>query len=62
MKITFIGEDEEEGSKVTLETPEFHKWAVGLFYFQQFLQGCGYILSPSHKFDLVEGDMTDNLE
>jgi hypothetical protein len=61
MKFTFICEDEEEGTKNTLETPEFVQWNTGLYYFMQFLDGCGFVIDQGKVFELVDGERTDLL-
>ena len=60
MKVTFIlsGDD---GELVTLETPDFQTWNIPLYYFQQFLVGSGFVISPERHFELVHGDITENL-
>jgi hypothetical protein len=60
MKFTFISE-EEEGTKTTLETPEFSQWNTGLFYFMQFLDGAGFVIGQDKVFELVDGERTELL-
>jgi hypothetical protein len=55
MKFTFICEDAEEGTKISYECDEV-KWSRTLLHYHQFLNGCGFLVDPRKKLELVDGD------